>query len=91
METDITNRETLHATVFEIERGLFYATYHTNGPMPTARRLPPYQVGSSLSDAKARIELRAQALGYETIVWETQAPPAMLSVAVGAAADHPAH
>ena len=74
MRADSKLAETLFVTVFEIECGLFQATYRSHDNMPAARRLPPYQVGSSIADAKARIALSALALGYETIVWDDSQP-----------------
>lgn len=62
--------EPLFVTVFEIEHGLFHATYRSTENTAPARRLPPYQVGSCIADAKARIALSARASGYETIVWD---------------------
>ncbi len=62
--------EPLFVSVFEIERGLFHATYRSTENTAAVRRLPPYQVGSCIADAKARIALSAQASGYETIIWD---------------------
>jgi hypothetical protein len=59
---------TLRASLCEIERGVFYATY------PEADcdtdELVVYQVGTSAADAKKRIEASAHALGYETVIWD---------------------
>ena len=87
MDNQAEARETIHAALIEVERGLFHATYRIEGPVSAARRLPPYQVGDSAADARRRIELCAVALGYGAVVWETPLPdPAFL----GGAADHSA-
>jgi hypothetical protein len=61
---------TLRATLCEIERGLFYATYRTRSPVSDVHELQTYQVGISASDAKGRIEQVVRALGYETVIWK---------------------
>jgi hypothetical protein len=58
----------LRAALCEIERGVFYATYPESPP--DADQLIVYQVGTSAADARARIELSAHALGYETVIWK---------------------
>jgi hypothetical protein len=59
----------LHATLCEIEHGLFFVTYET-GMMKRDPRLPPYQVGTSDRDARQRIEQSARMCGYEDISWD---------------------
>jgi hypothetical protein len=59
----------LRATLCEIERGLFYATYHFRGSASNVEELPTYQVGDCESDARRRIEQSVHALGYETVIW----------------------
>jgi hypothetical protein len=59
---------TLRATLCEIERGLFYATYRTVGAV--ADEMPAYQLGTDAADAKRKIEAIVGALGYHTIIWE---------------------
>jgi hypothetical protein len=59
---------TLRASLCEIERGVFYATYPESGS--DANELIIYQVCPSAADAKKRIEASAQALGYETVIWD---------------------
>ena len=60
----------LRATLCEIERGLFQATYHIRRSASNIEGLPTCQVGNCESDAKQRIEQSAHALGYETVIWE---------------------
>lgn len=67
------NDDALHVAVFEIEPGLYHATYRIDGPLPTGQILPPYHVGSGVSDAKARIERCARSQGFETVVWDVPA------------------
>jgi hypothetical protein len=57
----------LRATLCEIERGVFYATYPDFHP--DTDQLEIYQIGTSAAEARERIELSAHALGYETVVW----------------------
>jgi hypothetical protein len=61
---------TLRASLCEIERGLFYATYRTLRSAPGIQGLQSYQIGISASDAKQRIEETVKALGYDTIIWK---------------------
>jgi hypothetical protein len=63
--------EKLRATLCEIERGLFHATYRRGRVASEMHALPAYQVGDDAFDAKQRIEQSAQALGYEAVIWET--------------------
>jgi len=59
---------TLRATLCEIERGVFYATYPDSAS--DTDELVIYQTGTSAAVAKLRIELNARALGYETVIWK---------------------
>ncbi len=63
--------EVLHATLCEIERGLFQVTYRVDGVAVLQHPLPRYQVGSCALDARVQVEQRAQECGYPLIVWET--------------------
>jgi len=69
MEATIRHGRTLRATLCEIERGVFYATYADCGAHADTDGLTRYQVGASAADAKQRIERGAHAFGYETIIW----------------------
>jgi hypothetical protein len=59
---------TLRATLCEIERGVFYATY-PDCELTSADELINFQIGASAADAKRRIELSAQTLGYGSVAW----------------------
>jgi hypothetical protein len=59
----------LRATLCEIERGVFYATYFQDRAAPDTEGLPRYHVGRSASDAKQQLEGSARALGYEAVNW----------------------
>jgi hypothetical protein len=77
----ISYSRTLRATLCEIERGVFYATYPDRESAALAAELTNYQIGASAADAKRRIELSAQALGYETVSWtETIVAPLFASL-----------
>jgi hypothetical protein len=79
MGIQITEGLTVRATLCEIERGLFHVTYSVDGAGPGRHYLPRYQVGTCASDAKQRIEQRAQECGYETVIWEpTLAHPSLV-------------
>jgi hypothetical protein len=60
---------TLRATLCEVERGVFYATYPDCGSASGADELTRYQTGTCAADAKQRIERTASALGYDGVVW----------------------
>jgi hypothetical protein len=63
-----THGRTLRASLCEIERGVFYATYPESDC--NMDELVAYQVGTSADDAKRNIEASARALGYDTIIWD---------------------
>ena len=69
MGTAIKYQGTLRATLCEIERGVFYASYPDCQSASDTDELTSYQTGPSAADAKRRIEQVARALGYETVVW----------------------
>ena len=58
---------TLRATLCEIERGVFYATYPDSAA--DTDDLVTYQIGTSAAEAKRGIEENARALGYEIVIW----------------------
>jgi hypothetical protein len=60
----------LHATLYEIERGLFQVAYRVAGVGLGKHHLPHYQVGTCVADAQLRIEQRARECGYDMVVWE---------------------
>jgi hypothetical protein len=69
MATAIRLGRTLHATLCEVERGVFYVTYPSCNPGFDADELTRYHTGTSAADAKQRIERRAQDLGYAIVTW----------------------
>jgi hypothetical protein len=69
MGSAASHERTLRATLCEIERGVFYATYPGHEAAAGAEELITYQVGTSAADAQRQIERSAQALGFDTIVW----------------------
>jgi hypothetical protein len=85
MEAGHRHGRILRATLCEIERGVFYATYFQERTAPDTEDLPHYQIGKSASDAKQRIERTARAIGYETVCWKES-----ITVPVFATAAEPA-
>jgi hypothetical protein len=69
MATAIRQERILLATLCEVERGVFYATYPGCDSALEADELTDYQIGTSVADAKQRIEQRALALGYDAVIW----------------------
>lgn len=81
----------LHATLCEVERGVFYATYPDCEFAPDASELSSYHTGTSAADAKQRIERSARALGYDAVEWtETVVAPLFASHAKAALYDRAA-
>lgn len=68
MEVAAMHGRTLRATLCEIERGVFYATYPESAA--DTDELVVYQIGTSADEAKERIEISAHALGYGTVIWK---------------------
>ena len=60
-------RQTLHATLCEVESGVFYVTYPDCAS--GANELTTYQTGTCAIEAKQEIERCANALGYNTVIW----------------------
>ena len=80
MGATIRHGRTLRATLCEIERGVFYATYAGCEALADTEGLTRYQVGASAADAKRSIERGAHAFGYETVIWtETIVAPLFAS------------
>jgi hypothetical protein len=62
----------LHATMREIEPGLFRADYpgEINGPdEPSGGQWPDRHLGSSRQDVRTWVENMAVGLGYERVEW----------------------
>jgi hypothetical protein len=65
----------LQASLCEIERGLFCATYSIRPA--NAVGLPIFQLATCAAEAKNGIEKIVRSQGYETVVWtSTQVAPA---------------
>jgi hypothetical protein len=61
---------TLHATVCEIERGLFYVTYSSQALEADILDLPTYGLGTCASQFKQWMEKSIHAFGYATVMWD---------------------
>jgi hypothetical protein len=61
---------TLRATLCEIERGLFYATYSSHTFESDILELPTYGLGTCASHVKQQMEKSIHTFGYETVMWE---------------------
>jgi hypothetical protein len=72
VETTSTGRKTLHATLYEIERGLFQVSYRADFLENEKFFLPPFQVAASASDARRHIEQKAREQRYEEIIWDAE-------------------
>ena len=72
MASRVVDEQILQATLCEIERGLFRVAYRISGVRPGFRYLPHYQVGTSASDARSRVEQRARECGYASVVWDVE-------------------
>lgn len=66
------SRGALHATMREVEDGVFRAEYtgEINPKNPDAREIPDYHVGTSATDVKIWVEQMAQQMGYTRVVWD---------------------
>lgn len=74
METFTSHGRTLHATLCEVERGLFQISYRAEKGDRDVRYLPPYEVGACPADARHRIEQDASLYGYVAIIWDSAFP-----------------
>ena len=80
MGTALKYHGTLRATLCEIERGVFYASYPDCRSASDTDELTNYQTGPSAAAAKRKIEQVALALGYDSVVWsETVIAPLFAS------------
>ncbi|MDQ2802256.1 MAG: hypothetical protein M3Y41_06090 [Pseudomonadota bacterium] len=70
------SRGDLHASVDEVEKGLFRAEYNRGATdeldpdKPDSRALPDSHVATSLQAAKAWVEALAVQDGYRGVVWD---------------------
>jgi hypothetical protein len=90
MGTAIKHQGTLRATLCEIERGVFYASYPDCRSASDTDELTSYQTGPSAAHAKRRIEQVAYALGYETVVWTETSIAPLFASRTGSARHDPA-
>jgi hypothetical protein len=74
MGSKMAEERTLHATLCEVERGLFQVCYRMEGAIFDGRGLPSYQIGTCASEARLLIEQQAKDRGYVSVVWERVAP-----------------
>ena len=81
MGTAVKYQGTLRATLCEIERGVYYASYPDCRSASVTDELTNYQTGPSAAAARRRIEQVALALGYDSVVWsETIIAPLFANV-----------
>ncbi len=66
----------LRATLCEVEHGLFSVSYASESG--DAKTLPIYQVGADVTQAQQRVEERALASGFDTVVWDETPMHALL-------------
>ena len=64
------NGRMLHASLCEIERGLFHISYRIDTAEWEEPDLPLYQVDGSVVAAQQHIEQRALELGFDAIEWD---------------------
>jgi hypothetical protein len=74
MGSKIAEERTLHATLCEVERGLFHVTYRMEGAGLGKHHLPLYQLGTNASEARLLIEQQARERGYAAVVWDSLLP-----------------
>ncbi|HET8995448.1 MAG TPA: hypothetical protein VFN42_02145 [Acetobacteraceae bacterium] len=65
-------RGALHASLREVEPGLFRAEYvgELNPANPDARAFPDTHLGTSEQDVKIWVEQMARSLGYQSVIWD---------------------
>ena len=61
---------TLRATLCEVERGLFCATYSSHSRETDVLELPTYGLGTCASHVKQQMEKSIRTFGYEEVLWE---------------------
>jgi hypothetical protein len=87
MEFRVLGTQILRATLCEIERGLFHVSYRTDSADADVSDLPRYQVASSASVARQRIEEQAHSCGFIEVVWDYA--PVVTTRLSGSAGDIP--
>jgi hypothetical protein len=76
MGSKMAEERMLHATLCEVERGLFHVTYRMEGAGLGKHHLPLYQLGTCASEARLLIEQQARECGYASVVWDSLLPDA---------------
>lgn len=73
LDTQNPTRGIFHATIREVEPGLFRAEYRgeLNPQDPDEREFPDYHLGTSVADVKIWVEQMARSMGYERVVWDS--------------------
>jgi hypothetical protein len=70
MGSKMAEERKLHATLCEVERGLFQVCYRMEGAIFEEQDLPSYQIGTCASEAQLLIEQQARECGYASVVWD---------------------
>ncbi len=70
MESERLRQRVLRATLCQVERGLFHINYRTDSVAAEVHDLPRYQLGTSGSEAKRRIERTARKCGFSSVLWD---------------------
>ncbi len=72
MTTEGSGKGDFHATIIEVERGLYRADYagELNPDSPDARALPDSHIATSAEGVQAWVEQMAAGLGYRRVVWD---------------------
>lgn len=73
MASETGGKGEFHATITEVEPGLFRADYagELNPDEPDARAFPDSHLTTSLDGAKSWVEQMAVGLGYSKVVWDS--------------------
>lgn len=74
MGSKMPEERTLHATLCEVELGLFHVAYRMEGAGLGKHHLPLYQLGTCASEARLLIEQQARECGYTSVVWDSLLP-----------------
>jgi hypothetical protein len=79
MGSQMIEERMLHATLCEVERGLFHVAYRMEGTGLGKHHLPLYQLGTCASEARLLIEQQARENGYTSVVWDDLLPDTPIS------------
>jgi hypothetical protein len=66
------SRGQLHATLRQVEDGLYRAEYRGefNPDEHDEREIPDFHIGTSMADVKVWVEQMAAGMGYDRVVWD---------------------